>query len=406
MTQIFDKKLGLIIFFGIILRLISIYYFADTKIDNEWDIMLYNLEHNKILSVRSIDGVAVPNIFMPPLYPLFLYLVKSLIVDAEFFLNTIFIIQLFFSLISIILIYKILLKIFDSNLSYIGTIIFTIFPLNVFAVAQVSSIILQMLLINFFLFSFVSLIKKIKYKYIYLFSLSSALLILLRGEFFIFVIFSLFFLFLMKKEVKSLLLTAMLVLLLVSPYLYRNYNLFGVITITKSSGYNLLKGNHPRTVVGGIGMFNEVENVIPEVKQELEELYKKGPIKNHDLLKDKILLNQALSFIKDNPTKYAELYLKKFFSFAFIDFNSSYPNYYSLYHLLPKILLSISSIIGLILIINFGINISNYFALFYLGNLGLFSFFFILPRYSLSLLTVQIILSLFGVGKLLNKSKL
>ena len=224
MTQIFDKRLGLIIFFGIILRLISIYYFADTKIDNEWDIMLYNLEHNKILSVRSIDGVAVPNIFMPPLYPLFLYIVKSLIVDAEFFLNTIFIIQFFFSLISIILIYKILLKIFDSNLSYIGTIIFIIFSLNVFAVAQVSSIILQMLLINFFLFSFVSLIKEIKYKYIYLFSLSSALLILLRGEFFIFVIFSLFFLFLMKNEVKSLLLTAMLVLLLVSPYLYRNYN--------------------------------------------------------------------------------------------------------------------------------------------------------------------------------------
>mgnify|MGYP007000225920 CR=1 len=35
-----------------------------------------NLENNKILSVRSVDGIPVPNIFMPPLYPLFLYSIK------------------------------------------------------------------------------------------------------------------------------------------------------------------------------------------------------------------------------------------------------------------------------------------------------------------------------------------
>ena len=406
MTKIFNKKLILILMLGIILRLISIYFFSDTKIDNEWGIMLYNLEQNKILSVRSVDGVPVPNIFMPPLYPLFLYLVKFFIVDAGFFLKTIFIIQFFFSLVSIILIYKILLKIFNKNFSYLGTIIFTIFPLNVFAVSQISSITLQMLLINFFLFSLISLTEETKYKYIYLFAFSSALLILLRGEFFIFVIFSLFFLILIRKEIKSFFLASILILLLISPYLYRNYNLSGAITITKSSGYNLLKGNHPRTVVGGIGMFKEVENVIPEVKVELEELYKKGPVNNHDLLKDKILLNQALSFIKDNPIKYAQLYIKKFFSFMFFDLSSTYPNYYSLNHLMPKILLSLSTLIGFLLIINLGINIPNYFALFYLGNLGLFSFFFILPRYSLSLLTVQIIISLFGVEKLLKKYKI
>ena len=45
-----------------------------------------------------------------------------------------------------------------------------------------------------------------------------------------------------------------------------------MLTITKSSGYNLLKGNHPRTKVEGTGMFLKIEEVIPEVKVPLEQL--------------------------------------------------------------------------------------------------------------------------------------
>ena len=43
---------------------------------------------------------------------------------------------------------------------------------------------------------------------------------------------------------------------------------------------------------------------------------KNGPMLNiNDLMKDKILLDQAIEFIKENPTKYILLYFKKFFSF-------------------------------------------------------------------------------------------
>ena len=183
--------------------------------------------------------------------------------------------------------------------------------------------------------------------------------------------------------------------MLISPYLYRNYKIFGVITITKSSGYNLLKGNHPSTVVEGIGMFGDVGLIVPAVKDKMDKLKLKGPIKEHDLIKDKILMDQAIKFIKEDPTRYLKLYFKKFVAFMFIDTNSNYPNYYSLPHIIPKVILSITSILGLILVFSLKFNIANYFVLFYLSNIGLFSFFFILPRYSLSLLTIQIILSLY-----------
>ena len=403
MKLFLDKKFLIIVFVGIIFRGFAIYFMGDNEVDNEWGIMLNNLDQNQILSVRSIDGIPVPNIFMPPLYPIFLYLIKIPFSSYDYYLPAVFLIQLIMSVFSIYLIQKIFEEIFTLKESYLGTVIFTLFPLNIYAVSQISSITLQILLINLFLLSFIQFFKKKNFYNTLILSISSALLILLRGEFFVFVIFSLIFAAFKKRKILKILFTGMLILLLVSPYIYRNYNIFGVVTITKSSGYNLLKGNHPNTVVEGTGMFGAVEKIIPDVAKELNALTAMGPIPKHDLLKDKILLNQALVYIKADPIKYLKLYFQKLFSFIFIDFNSSYPNYYSIFHLLPKILLSITTILGIVLTLSMKFNLSNYFIIFYFSNIFLFSFFFILPRYSLSLLTIQIILSLYGLNKLKNK---
>ena len=192
-------------------------------------------------------------------------------------------------------------------------------------------------------------------------------------------------------------------LLIISPYLYRNYNIFGVITITKSGGYNLLKGNNPRTKPEGIPMFLSIEKVIPEVKSKLDELNAKGPSSNYDLAQDKILLNQAIKFIKSNPLHYVMLYIKKVLSFMFIDIKASYANYYSPLHIIPKLFLGVTTLIGIILSFNLRVNAQNFVTLYYLANIGLVSIFFILPRYSLSLLMIQIILSLLVLKKLKPK---
>ena len=405
MTYKINKGLFIIVTIGIILRVLSIYLYADTDIDNEWGIMVNNLEKHGVLSVRSIDGTPVPNIFMPPLYPILLYLIKIPISDLNTFLNITFFVQLILATISIILVHKICLEIFKENLSYFGTLIFSIFPLNVYAVSQISSITLQMLLINIFLLSYINLLKNFRTKYSLIFALSSSLLILLRGEFFIFVILSLIYLQIKQRKILKIIVTSLIIVLIISPYLYRNYIIFNTITVTKSAGYNLLKGNHPRTAVGGVGMFSNVENVIPEVREKLLELYDKGPIPKHDLLKDKILMDQAISFIKDDPKRYITLYFKKFVSFIFVNTNSNYPNYYSISHIMPKIIIALSTVLGILFVVSLKINIANYFILFYLANIGLFSFFFILPRYSLSLLTVQIILSLYAIDTLIQKVK-
>ena len=124
MKFVLDYKITTIILIGLILRIISIYFYRDIEIVNEWGILVKNLEENNILSVHSVQGVPVPNIFMPPLYPLFLYSIKIFFSNTNIFLWIIYFTQLLFALISIYLAYKIFLEFFSENISFIGSLFF------------------------------------------------------------------------------------------------------------------------------------------------------------------------------------------------------------------------------------------------------------------------------------------
>ena len=93
-----------------------------------------------------------------------------------------------------------------------------------------------------------------------------------------------------------------------------------------------------------------------------------------------------------NPTKYFGLYLKKILSFIFIDLNSSYPNYYHPLHYLPVLFIRITSIIGIILSKKNSYQM-NFLILFFIVNVAIVSVFFILPRYKLAIIPLQIIFS-------------
>ena len=61
-----------------------------------------------------------------------------------------------------------------------------------------------------------------------------------------------FFLFYVKKiNIKNLIIITIISLIVVTPYLIRNYLVFEKITITKSIGYNLWKGNNIDATVEG-----------------------------------------------------------------------------------------------------------------------------------------------------------
>ena len=174
----------------------------------------------------------------------------------------------------------------------------------------------------------------------------------------------------------------------------RNYDNFNQLVLTKSFGFNLLKGNNPYASAEGSTSF-------------ISEFYNQKNIKiksdnNYEINLDNFYRDEAFNIIIKNPIDYIKLYFLKIFTFLFIDLNSSYPNYYNPLNVLPKLFLGILAFFGgLMNLRKSGIN--QYLSLFYFMNIFLFSLFFILPRYSLMLLPIQIIISMGIIKSILRK---
>jgi 4-amino-4-deoxy-L-arabinose transferase-like glycosyltransferase len=393
----------LLIVSSFILRIATIFFFADTYIENEWGVLVKNLQIYKSYSIYIIDGQVIPSVYMPPVYAYFLYLIKIFTFEKINFLNTVFLVQAILSTYSVYIFYKINKKIFNVKISLINSFIFSFFPLNVYAVGQSSSISLQIFLSLLFLKYFLEFAEKISKKNIIIFSFVSGLLIMTRGEFILIFLTTIFYLLVFKKKnLMSIMKIILIVFLVISPYLIRNYITFNSITITKSSGYNLWKGNNPLSTVYGVEArppikFNKNKEWPTLEKKEFKKLKNKLEAINidkyYEIKRDKIFMNEAINNLYSDPFKYFNLFLKKIFSYYFIDLKSNYPNYYNFSHIIPIVILSVLSFPGIFLAFKKKDFKINYLLIYLFLNLVIFSIFFILPRYKLIILPIQIILA-------------
>ena len=87
--------------------------------------------------------------------------------------------------------------------------------------------------------------------------------------------------------------------------MYRNYKNFNAIILTKSFGYNLLKGNNKNfKIEGDVSSINQIrENLNISANN------------NFEIEIDNIYKNETLKYIKENPLTFIKNYFKKFFHF-------------------------------------------------------------------------------------------
>jgi len=389
-----------LIIISFILRLITAYFVRDTHIDNEWSRLLNNLVQYKSYSFYAFDGQLIPSTFLPPIYPFFLYLIK---VSTSFketnFLYSIIFIQIILSTYSIYLFYQINQNFFSNKLCLINSTIFSLIPLNIYACGQISSVNLQIVFSLLFLKFLFLILKKQSQKNILIFSIISGLLILTRGEFIlIFFLISVFIILNKKIKLINLIKIVMVVFLVISPYLVRNYIHFNQIFLVKSLGYNLWKGNNELSLVSGYETLER--NEFSNLASKLNNLEKN---KYYEVNKDNILLDEAISNLTKDSFRYFKLFFKKLFSYYFFDINSNYPGYYNFFHIFPIIILSILSFPGLFIFFKTNKFENKCLGLYLFSNLIIFSVFFILPRYKFAILPVQIILTAYFIQYVLNK---
>ena len=384
----------LLILFSVLIRIPAILMFGDTSLENEWKDLVENLILHGTLSFRNLDGYLLPNLYMPPLYAYYLYLFSVFNLESQNYIQLILSTQILLSSVAVALLYEINKLFFSKKISFYSSLLFSLFPLNIYSCTQISSVTLQVFFSILFFYFFFKLIQKRNIFFIGLFSFTAGLLILLRGEFIIIIFLSFLYLYLFFKiSIKKISIIFLIMLITISPYLIRNVYIFNTITITKTFGYNLWKGNNLNSKVEGSELINaNLEKKINKVSKD----------KFYQINLDKVFLDEAITNILLDPTRYAFLYIKKFLSFLFIDINSSQTNYYVPFHYIPVLILGITSLIGIFLSDKKSKEL-NYLIMIFFVYIFIFSSFFILPRYKLAILPLQIIFTNIFINSISKK---
>jgi len=385
-----------------LIRIPIVIIYGDTEIENEWYVLLKNLTEHNILSMKDFglnaDGSInfLPNLWMPPLYAYYLYALSLIKLEHQNFLFLVLFSQALLSSISVIVFYKINKLFFSEKLSFYSSLVFSFFPLYLYSCTQTSSISLTIFISIFLYYFFFKIKYKQKYSDIFFFGLLCGLAILVRREFIAIIIFSLIYLFVFYKiPFKKIILVIIIATTTLSPYLIRNYITFDKVVLNLGFGYNLWEGNNSYAKVEGAEIVDkDFQNKIDKIPKD----------KHYRFKEDKIYTEEAIKNIKENPKKYFILYIKRFFSFMFIDIESSYPNYYNPFHYIPNLILGFTSLLGIIFS-NKKNSLLNYLILVYLFYLFVFPIFSIQPRYKIYIISLQIIFSTIFIERLIKRIK-
>ena len=409
-----SQKLYLIAFLSLFFKAIIVFFFHEKALTDEWSILFNNFYKVNFFSYYNFENLYLPTSYMPPLYFFFIVFCKYVSFEIFNYIYVIYFFQLIISTLSIFVFFDFCKKfISNNNLCLFGVLIFSLFPLIVIATALISSATLQIFLYLIAINYFLDLIEEKKTNLIKI-SFISSLCLLLRGEFMVVFISSLIFIAILKKKnLFKCLLIFLITLLIISPYLLRNYLNTGKVHIVNVSGYALWKGNNHLSRVEGYGnpLHPDSRNKWPK-DPKFERLFLKldsiKKDKKYEINRDLAFLDEGISNIINNKSKYFKLYLNKLFSFYFIDLNSNYPRYYNILNIAPLIIVSLLSIPTLIFSLKV-LKTKNY-KLAYLTLILIIltftlSIFFILPRYKVSIISIQILYSLLFLNKFFQKTK-
>jgi len=377
----------LLILFSVFIRVPVIFLYGDIALENEWLILVNNLTNHGILAFdyhdQNLAKYLFPNLYMPPLYAYYTYFFSTFGLASPNYILIILFSQVLLASISVAIFYKISEIFFSKKISLSISLLYSLFPLHVYACSQISSISLQTFLTVLFIYLFFQFIEKKSSLLIFAVSFIGGLIILLRQEFVAVLVLSLIYAFIFyKARLKEIFLILLISLITISPYLIRNIIVFETVTITKTTGYNLWKGSHPNAErLEGSEIIND------SLQKQIDKIPKD---KFYGLNFDNLFLNEAIKNIKGDPTRYLTLFIKKAFSFLFIDINSPNPNYYNPLHYIPVLLFGIIALIGIGLSDKKSHKL-NYLVLLFFFYVFIFSTVSILPRYKLIILPLQII---------------
>ncbi len=298
-----SRKQFLLIFlsFAVLFRIIVLFF--PFHLWGDWQ--TYNMLAGEWMRSGSYSVHGVPYAYRPPLYPFFLMVVYEIFgqiprLGAAF--------NVVFSTGIVYLSYRIVRIIRDEKTARITALILVFFPSQILFVNKLAteSIFTMLLLAGLFFVLFAA--KRNKYALMFLAGVFIGLAALTRAIALAYLVLPVLFLFLQRDriliELRNALLLILGMMIVVTPWMYRNYDLKGSFTIATNTGINLLIGNAPESGMG----WNQAITEGFDINDPLQQVYV-----------DSAATAMAIENIKNNPAGFVKRGVLKLGYFYAVD---------------------------------------------------------------------------------------
>ncbi len=301
MKNFFYKNILLkLLILSAIIRILTLFLVFEKQIEftNYWEYgtIAENLINGKGYSLFHIDennNIQVsynqnsrpsPSAYMPPGYVILIaptFLIKNSVIRT----NLIFLFQIIISMINLILIYKLSSDKINKNVALFSSIIYIIYPEFIYSCFSIGpTVIYHFLILSLIYFSLK------KFNKINLIIIIIVLSLSLYFRFEIVFFWSLISIYYFIKN-KSLLffLPLIIALILLSPWLYRNYIVFNKFPlISTNTGQNLFRGHN--NLYPGAWADNKLDEELSKIKFS----------NRYELERNSLLLSKAINHIQTN----------------------------------------------------------------------------------------------------------
>ena len=391
----YKKILISILAIGIVLRIASVIVLGQEK-QNTWEYgtIAENLANGKGYSFYYFDGVNIkseyredkspaPSAYMAPGYVLTLYLFKTISSDNIYKVLVFFFNLLLFT-ITVLLLFNFTSWLTNDKAALFAVTMYCFIPEFIYTTYSLGATQLyHFFIIAIFYFALV----KTKRNSIYL-AIIFGVAILFRFELILLLIFfSVYFLF--KKEIKKVILLAIIPTMFLSPWIIRNYTVFDeFIPTSTTGGLNLFRGNN-NVIIGGWHNFETLDKVRSyNGDKDMIELYLSEMYKE-----------EAITYITEDFGRTTLNFGKKFFFFWILNPNEE--ESISIIYIIPWFILLSLSVVGFYKIKDKNSLIKLYF----IYHTTLAVVFIPLLRYQTMMKVMLIPFAAYGIYQLLNANK-
>ncbi|MBC8490924.1 MAG: glycosyltransferase family 39 protein [Bacteroidetes bacterium] len=355
-----------------------------------------NIYNGNGFSLKPVDDRLA---HVPPVYPLFLAVLKVFEINDRIFIA---LIQIVLSMIPIIILFYFGKNILSDKTILSFSILYILSPHMIYWSVQILTENIAILLFtSSFIFFLVGFLKKeIKY-YSYAMILISLSAFTRAVFIYVIPIYIVFLVYGSKKRIQTLVATAVIAIMCLSPWIIRNYYKFNkVVLVTLGTGY---------IQTYQLANFSEVYNDV--IKKRLDS-YSKGkekylhPVKSIDEYNgDKILTSIAMEMMKAHPRTTVKFFIQNFYRFwspgfslfdEKIDYKYFVPTFLFTVFVIPLFLIGIREM----LIINKFIFITIVLIIFYFT--AVHTFFHGVIRYRAPIEPLIYFTSAFGVDYLIK----